>query len=147
MENNDFILLHPKYIDVVRLLTDEEVGRLFRAVLIHYKTGEETDLPGNERFVYPAIIYQTKRDKDEYLHKHEPQMIRNSLEYKEWRDAVFTRDDYTCQKCGQVGGKLNAHHIKAFARYPEHRLSIDNGITLCESCHKEAHRKHAKPNP
>ena len=30
MENNDFILLHPKYIDVVRLLTDEEVGRLVK---------------------------------------------------------------------------------------------------------------------
>jgi len=62
--------------------------------------------------------------------------LRHSLEYKLWREAVFERDNYTCQLCGQRGGKLNADHIKMFAYFPEFRFRISNGRTLCESCHK-----------
>ncbi len=64
------------------------------------------------------------------------EILRHSLEYRLWRTAVFERDNYTCIWCGQVGGKLNADHIKPFAYYPELRFAIDNGRTLCESCHK-----------
>jgi len=61
--------------------------------------------------------------------------IRKSAVYKKWRKAVFERDDYTCQICGQRGGKLNADHIKRFADYPNLRLELSNGRTLCLSCH------------
>ena len=63
--------------------------------------------------------------------------IRKSFEYKLWREAVFKRDNYICIWCGQKGGKLNADHIKPFAFYPELRLAIDNGRTLCIDCHKK----------
>lgn len=63
-------------------------------------------------------------------------IIRGSLEYKLWREAVFARDKWTCVWCGQVGGNLEADHIKPFARYPELRFAIDNGRTLCDPCHK-----------
>jgi 5-methylcytosine-specific restriction endonuclease McrA len=64
--------------------------------------------------------------------------IRTSKEYKIWRKAVFERDGYKCIWCGVIGnGKnLNADHIKPFALYPELRLAIDNGRTLCISCHR-----------
>lgn len=63
--------------------------------------------------------------------------IRQSLEYRLWREAVFARDNYTCIWCGDnKGGNLNADHIKPFALFPELRFAIDNGRTLCEPCHK-----------
>lgn len=58
-------------------------------------------------------------------------------EYILWRIAVYLRDNYTCQMCGERGGKLNADHIKPWALYPSLRYAIDNGRTLCVSCHKK----------
>lgn len=66
---------------------------------------------------------------------------RCTREYREWRKAVFSRDSYTCQECGARSGKgkavyLHADHIKPFAYYPELRLIVENGRTLCEPCHR-----------
>lgn len=62
--------------------------------------------------------------------------IRFSPEYKLWRKAVFERDKYTCIWCGSSkSGTLQADHIKPFAYYPEIRFAIDNGRTLCKTCH------------
>jgi len=63
-------------------------------------------------------------------------LIRDSVEARIWREKIFKRDNYTCQKCGRKGGDLEAHHIKSFADYPELRFVVDNGITYCIPCHK-----------
>lgn len=67
--------------------------------------------------------------------------IRQTIEYRLWREAVFARDNWTCQECGERGGDLNAHHIQPFSEYPELRVAIDNGITLCRVCHAKRHPK------
>ena len=71
----------------------------------------------------------------------EHKRIRNSIEYRLWREAVFARNNWTCQKCNMKGGYLHPHHIKSFAKFPELRLAIDNGLTTCIKCHKEIHKK------
>lgn len=63
------------------------------------------------------------------------QKIRHSVDYRLWREAVFARDNFTCQHCGARGRELNADHIKPFSLFPELRFAIDNGRTLCVSCH------------
>ena len=66
--------------------------------------------------------------------------IRASTKYKKWRKAVFVRDNWTCQICGdKTGGNLHAHHIFSFSEFPEYRLDVWNGITLCYACHQKYH--------
>lgn len=61
----------------------------------------------------------------------------NSYEYKAWRKSVFARDNHTCQLCGVRGGSLVADHIKPWVLYPELRLDVSNGRTLCDPCHRK----------
>lgn len=84
-----------------------------------------------------------------------------------WRPSVFARDQYACQMCGdRRGGNLHAHHIRPLSQLvheilrgiplttPDQRFaavekikahpevsSTDNGITLCETCHRQVHRE------
>src|SRR3990167_1611799 len=91
----------------------------------HWRKTEEQKLKGEKN---PAYI-----DGRTPINKK----IRNSKEYVDWRTAVFKRDDYTCQECGSRGYELHAHHKKSFSYYPELRLVIENGQTLCISCHRK----------
>ena len=80
--------------------------------------------------------------------------IRNSNKCREWRQQVFIRDSFTCQKCRQIGGDLEAHHIKSFKLLVQEAKKymplltlydaamlylplwdISNGQTLCKKCH------------
>lgn len=65
---------------------------------------------------------------------------RMTTVYAEWRIAVHKVNEFTCQKCGQIGGTLEAHHILPYAIYPDARVIVDNGSSLCMSCHKDFHR-------
>ena len=78
-------------------------------------------------------------------------LIRSGFKYRQWRSDIFTRDNFTCQECGEAGVILNAHHIKSFTsilqKYEittleealncEELWNINNGITLCKECHKK----------
>ncbi len=90
--------------------------------------------------------------------------IRECSKYKDWRQTILLRDDFTCHKCKQYGGKLQVHHRKkSFSkllqevRYNLPLLDlfegaliytpfwdIKNGITMCIKCHKKLHRKKVK---
>jgi len=67
--------------------------------------------------------------------------IRTSIEMDKWKQEVYKKNGYTCQMCGQVGGKLVAHHIYPFRDYPNLRLNLTNGITLCKKCHSPTVKK------
>lgn len=63
---------------------------------------------------------------------------RNNYSYRKWRDDVLERDK-NCMLCGSTNN-LVVHHKKSFADYPELRTELNNGITLCDSCHKKLHK-------
>lgn len=82
-------------------------------------------------------------------------LIRTSKEMNLRRQKVFIRDNFTCCKCkDNKGGNLNAHHIKEFivlikeskeympllntydaAMMYSPLWDINNGMTLCRTCH------------
>lgn len=83
-------------------------------------------------------------------------IIRQTTQYKDWRIAVFERDNYTCQECSARSGNgkkivLNADHIEMFALLlRKHGIdsvqnalicaelwNISNGRTLCVECHRK----------
>lgn len=63
---------------------------------------------------------------------------RRSYKAKKWREAVLQRDDFTCQECGSRE-RLHVHHILPFSDHPERRWDINNGLTVCVSCHEQIH--------
>lgn len=77
-------------------------------------------------------------------------LCRLMIEYKQWRSDIFTRDNWTCMTCGKNGIYITAHHIYSFskiireeniksileARKCSRLWDINNGVTLCEDCHK-----------
>jgi len=66
--------------------------------------------------------------------------------YKTWRRTIYERDNYTCQKCKQIGYKLRAHHIESYAEHGNKRCDVDNGITFCHKCHLKFHKIYGRNN-
>lgn len=56
--------------------------------------------------------------------------------HREWSKQVKNRDMWKCKiNNDECNGKLEAHHILSWAKFPELRYNIDNGITLCKYHH------------
>ena len=81
---------------------------------------------------------------DEEREKNKSRM--SDIDYKNWRTFIFIKDKRICQKCSQKGYKLRAHHIFSWATHPKLRFDKNNGITLCEDCHKKFHKLYGKTN-
>jgi len=70
--------------------------------------------------------------------------MRDSPNYKTWRDLIFRRDQFTCRKCSVKGKYLEAHHISNWADNKDDRFKTENGVTLCGNCHESFHIKYGK---
>lgn len=86
------------------------------------------------------------KSKLKYWNTSEPQGNRNSdfksLPYDTWVKSCLIRDEYTCQRCGKVGGQLHIHHIKPWPQNSELRYEVSNGKTVCAyPCHGLEHEE------
>lgn len=91
-------------------------------------------------------------------------LIKNLIEYKQWRNSIYQRDNYRCQECYKISeGDIEVHHIKPFSIILQEFLQtysqfspiedketlvrlaitytpfwdINNGKTLCKECHRK----------
>ena len=156
MKEQKYILLTRDLEKMLAPYSNTETGIIITAMMKYAYHGEQPKFGPKNAFLRERweVFREYVDTQDKYLsHKGEyhwnwkggitPEntRIRSSADYAHWRRSVFERDNFTCQMCGRFGCKLNAHHIKPFSKYPELRLSLDNGITLCEKCHKRIHKK------
>ncbi len=73
------------------------------------------------------------RIEQRYAKKHS--MFYTKMALKSWGDFIkylFPR----CIICASTE-KLEAHHVKPRAQFPELALEPDNGVSLCKKCHNE----------
>jgi len=144
-------MLYQDSLDVLDAMTDAQCWKLLRLMRSHHNGKEYCS--GDQIVDIAFIPFKNQFDRDIEKSRcgkyhwnrkggitSENKTIRNSTEYKTWREDVFKRDEYCCQYCWRVGWELNAHHIKEFAKYPDLRLDISNWQTLCKSCHILAHK-------
>lgn len=57
---------------------------------------------------------------------------------KEWSERIKDRDHHLCKVCGASG--IHAHHILPVGYTPSLTFKLSNGVTLCKTCHRLAHR-------
>lgn len=74
------------------------------------------------------------------------EITRQTPEYRQWRQSVLRKYNFTCQITGQIGGKLVAHHIFNWAQNKNLRYNLNNGIILSKKIHKLFHQEYWNRN-
>lgn len=87
----------------------------------------------NLHFCSPNCWYSYNQNENHYSWAG-GQNERVNPTYTKWRKAVLERDKRYCRLC-HSRLQLEVHHIKRFTTHPDIRWDIDNGITLCHTCH------------
>lgn len=79
-----------------------------------------------------------KRDLPKYI-KKSPGINHSSGLRIEWAVEVKKRDGLMCRIC-ESKEKLHAHHIVPWKKDESKRFDLENGVTLCHSCHMKVER-------
>lgn len=88
--------------------------------------------------------YKWIADRSKLVKKQE----RGDSAYREWRKSVWQRDGWKCRiENSECLGKIVAHHILPWSKFPDLRYGINNGITLCRFHHPLKRADEAKLSP
>lgn len=137
-ENEHCKVLDTAYIPKKKIHYIARCGHEHAIDLSKFLNGQGAECPkcsrpkGEQHFAYNPDLSDEDRIRN-----------RDLYEYIFWRKAVFNRDNYICTACGYAnGGRLVAHHVESYGTCPEKRFLVENGITLCDKCHKEFHKNY-----
>lgn len=115
--------------------------RFFENGGVHPRLGRKLTADHNKK-LHDPLRYKTGANHWNWKGgKSSPaEKIRKSAEYKAWRLKVYRRDKFSCVECGYRSHKnmdIIADHINPFYFFPELRLDVNNGRTLCIKCDKK----------
>lgn len=133
----DSFIFYKEYKEAIDSIKDKKKKLMFYEIITEYTfygtTPENTDVEIKAMF----ILIKDKLDKENKSYWNYEE--RRSSKYKNWKKQVLTRDNYICQRCDSKEN-LVVHHIKKFSENKQLRFDVNNGITLCQKCHKEVHK-------
>jgi hypothetical protein len=122
--------------DKIKIRCDK--GHTYISEFNSFKCGYRCPICDTERWKgennpnYNSNLTDEQRKANESRH--------SDVKYREWFRNVFKKDNYTCQCCKKHGVVLNAHHLDGYSWDIKGRYDINNGVTLCEGCHKDFHK-------
>lgn len=67
--DNEYAILPTKYLDLLAAYSDEEIGRIAKAIMIFRHTGQETAFDGPEKYIMPSIYADQRRAIEKYTAK------------------------------------------------------------------------------
>jgi len=65
-------------------------------------------------------------------------LTKHQVRYRLYSWSLDIRKDQSCVYCGDCKN-LNAHHLLPKHKYPGLMLLENNGVPLCDTCHREHH--------
>ena len=133
----DSFIFYREYKDALNELNDEKLKLQFYEIITEYIF--YNNIPKNTDKLVLTMFRIIKEKLDKTNKSYWSYEARRSSRYKKWKSDVLKRDKNKCQKCGSFDN-LVVHHIKPFSRNIELRYDVNNGITLCQNCHKEVHK-------
>ncbi len=141
-EDHDCLLLETEYISSSTLMKYEcECHNISEICFDNFKQGKRCKkcsikrVSGENHWNYNSDLTDEEREKG-----------RNYPEYREWREDIYERDDYTCQISGERGIELNAHHLESYDNNEGLRIVVSNGITIGKKYHKKFHKIYGRGN-
>lgn len=71
MAGMNYVCLYISYLESLAPFSDDEIGRMVKAMLTYAETGEVPQFDGNERFIWPTLKAQIDRDEAAYQERCE----------------------------------------------------------------------------
>lgn len=94
------------------------------------KIADKCSSEETKRVEVPKIVYKE-------VPKDNRPIKRGSKIYRKFKLAVLKRDK-VCQCCGSTEN-IHVHHLNSFKHYNSLGADPNNGIALCEDCHRQYH--------
>ena len=73
-----YVCLYASYLTSLAPFTDEQVGKLFRAMLAYGTAGKEPEFQDCERYIWPMLRDQLDRDLESYRQRREKNRARTT---------------------------------------------------------------------
>ena len=102
------------------------------------KTGPKNGMFGITGENHPK--WNPNRTKDQRIRERKTAVDRN------WKISVIIRDGRSCAVCGDSKSKIVVHHMNSYHWDIKNRYNPDNGVVMCDSCHKDFHKKYGYRN-
>lgn len=133
MASSTYLCLYCNDLQALGALSDSECGRLIKACLKYTATGEETKLPGNERFLWPMFKNQVDRDCDRRAAYLQKQREIGSKGGRPTKGVVHPKKGLGFSKSLTSTSTSTSKERQEKERFcPENGLSVENSVENCE---------------